>query len=788
MMKKKWLVLVLILTISTVSVLATYIPNSRDTKQAPEKIVYTIEQPEEQYMLFDNDYFTFYFRDELDVLFIYDKTADFTYKTGLDVPFDDDVEDACEELLDTEGYTVTNLEDTCTPLEDLSSSGKAYGNSFLVLEYLEEIDGRIDTLYSADDDFTSELSQVEGDGSHWVLDIDYDDFDTEVRVHMYFTDQGVEYEIRDSEIVSESREKILSISVTPFMGAQGGYKEYFNTETLEYDIVTENGLNPGYSFVPDGSGALIRYEDTNIEVDEYHATVYGGDLTRAYSYNEVELEYIEPSDATLPVFGMSYGDDTEVAFVAYATSGDEYMEIVSVPLSSKLHYVQTYSKYIYNAKYNQIYSEDQPGYSTLSDTVNNFDLYIHYDFLNGDGSSNTYQASYVGMALTYRDYLLDEGLISLTDSSYQDIPVRIDFLMADSKTGIFGYEEQVSTTADNVSDILNQIYSNGVMNVNSGLLGWQEGGMILTSPKDLDFSSSIGTKREFSNLFEEMTALGYDVSFVNDYAYINEDMETLRGNAVKHINGLYYTRTLTNYQTISELTLVKTTVAAEWLNDHAEEFKDMGQTSITIDGITNNLYGAPTDDLTALDSITLLQETFDSINEDLVINAYNPNVYLMSSVDRYLNMPVYSSQYILASDTVPFIELVFQGTVEMYAPYANFSFSSANDVLRMIDYNLYPSFVLTEEPSYVLASTNSNEFISTQFSDYEDLITSIYNDINDALGSVDGATWESRIVLADGLVLNEYSNDVKIVINYTNQSMVYNGNTVGANDYIVIED
>lgn len=788
LMKKKWLVIGLLLTITTISVLATYIPNSRDTKLPPDVIVYTIDNPTDMVELFDNEAFTFYFRDELDVLAIYDKEADYTYKTGLDAPFEDVVEDACDDLLDTDTYTNQQVIDTCTPINDLSESAKSYINSFINLEYLEDVDGRSKNLYSADDSYDSELSQVEGDGSHWVLDIDYKKYDVELRVHLFFTEDGVEYEIRDQEIVADEREKILSISVTPFMGAQGGYTTSFDFETMKYEIEEANMLNPGYSFIPDGSGALIRYENTSIDVKEYSGVVYGGDLTRAYSSTDTELEYGAASDATLPVFGMSFGDDTETAFVAYATSGDEYMEIVSTPVSSNLGYIQTYSKFIYNGVYNQVYNGDGDGYSTLSETTNHFDMHIHFDFLNGDGESTTHAASYVGMALTYRDYLIEEGMITPLDTRLTDIPVRIDFLMADSKEGIFGYEEQVSTTVDDVDSILTTIHGNGVMNVNSGLLGWQQGGMILSSPKDTNFTRSIGTKREFSTLFEDMTLLDYDVSFVNDYAFINEEMEMVRGNAVKHINGLYYEKVLTNFQTVNEFTLVKPEVTIDWLEDHVSEFTNMGQTSMTVDGITSLLYGSPKESQTALDSIELINASLSDINEDLLINATNPNIYLMSSIDRYLNMPVYSSQYIIASDTVPFIELVLQGTVEMYAPYANFSFSSENDVLRMIDYNLYPSFVLTQQPSYVLASTNSNAFISTQFVDYEDVITDIYTDVNMALNTVIGASWEARTVLENGLILNEYSNDIQILINYTDQEVVYGAYTVDANDYLVIED
>lgn len=802
-MKKTWVMITLLALVTTFSVMAAYIPNSRDTKPAPETIVYTIENPTDMEELFDNDEFTFYFRDSLDVLAIYDKEADHTYKTGLDQALGDEIEDACDDLLDTETYTDTDIENTCVAHEMLSDGQKIYGNSLIALEYLDDISEKSKTLYSSDEDYTSELSKVEGDGSHWVMDIDFSDykardseFELSVRIHLYFSDTGVEFEIRDEEVVASERYKILNISVAPFMGAQGGTISQVEVDTekhkADWVYLEDKVLNPGYSFVPDGSGALIRFEDTNIEVDEYQGRVYGGDLTRAYSSKEQELEYVDHQDAMLPVFGMSYGDDSDFGFVAYAESGDEYMMIHSTPLSSNFGYIQTYASFVYNETYYQIIGEDDfggdLGYTKFAEEPNHFDVSLHFEFLNGDGSSNTYEASYVGMALTYRDFLLEQNVLTEMDSSLTDIPVRIDFLMADSKIGIFGYEEQVSTTASDVTEVLNDLHSNGVKNVNSGLLGWQEGGMILSSPKDHDFSGSIGSKGDFKDVFEEANSLGYDVSFVNDYAFINSDMASFYRDAVKHVSGQYYYKQLLNPQTVNEYVLSDPLDAIDWLDDHYDYFTDMGQTSMTIYGLTDNMYGAPRLNKSVLDINQLLNEELDKIEEDTLINGYQPNLYLLNSIDRYLNMPAFSSQYIIASDTVPFIELVLNNTLEMYAPYANFSFSSDRDVLRMIDYNLYPSFVITKEPSYILASTNSNNYISTQYVDYEDLIVETYAKVNDALKDVIGSDWVSREVITDGVIVNEYENGTRIVINYTDAEIQYDNNTVDALQYLVLKD
>ena len=787
---KRIVVFVSILVIGSVAVYAEYIPNSRDTKESPEAIVYTIDRPLDMVLLHENDNFEFYFRDELDVLAIYDKTSGFTYKTGLDIPINDDVEDACDDLLDTDTYTAQDVEDTCLPIADLSNAAKQYVNSFLTVEYLEEVGSRTKNLYSADDDYDSELSQIEGGTDHWVLDVDYKKYDIEIRVHLYFDDLGLSYEIRDEEIEADEPKKLLSIAVTPFMGAQGGSTILFDDVALEYDdaFAVSNTLNPGYSFIPDGSGALIRYEDTNIDVDDYVGDVYGDDLTNYYYHYQDSLEYLEAKAATLPVFGMSFGDDTESAFVAFATSGDEYMQVISVPLSSTLGYVQTYGKFIYSSPYRQVFNEAGDGYERLPDDRNHFDLEMRYEFLNGDGSTDSRPASYVGMALAYREYLLDTGILTENVSTLSNIPIRVDFLMADSKVGIFGYEEQVATRMSDVEDMLLALHDDGVLNINGGLLGWQSGGVVLSSPDDMDFTNTIGSKSTYEDLVSNMSALGYDISLSQDFVTINNDMMTLRGNAVKHANGMYYTYNLLSAQTILEAYLAKPELALDWLSEYTEKIVDLGGNSITVDGLSSKLYGSPYEDLTITEVKELIYNGFTEANSELVIAGSNPNIYLLSAIDRYLNTPVYSTQYIIASDTVPFLELVLYNTVEMYAPYANFSFSSDSDILRMVDYNVYPSFVLTKEPSYVLGNTDSNEFISTQFRDYEDLITDIYGEVDSALKNVINEDWMNREVLENGVILNSYTNDKYMIINYTDETVTYNGEIVAPYSYLFFEE
>jgi len=191
--------------------------------------------------------------------------------------------------------------------------------------------------------------------------------------------------------------------------------------------------------------------------------------------------------------------------------------------------------------------------------------------------------------------------------------------------------------------------------------------------------------------------------------------------------------------------------------------------------------------VTASEAMYLFKETFDKVSNTQKINATNPNMYLWGSVDRFLQAPMFTSQFLIQTDTVPFLQLILNGTMEVYAPYSNFSFYTNLDILRMIDYNVYPSFVLTNDSSYPLMSTNSSYFYSTEFVLYEELIKETYATINNALKEFIHEDWIDRIVLAPGVIKNVYSNDKVLIVNYTDQTYDYFGNFVPPVSYRLVD-
>jgi len=778
--KSAAMVILLIMVLVLPSSAGEYIPTNRDTLTDPEPMEFVSRYPEDFDLLYETENFRFYFRDDRDVLAVYDKRNGYTWKTGLDIPFSKDIDDAIDEAIE-KGETPNYV-----PKEDkLNTTYTGIANSLITVEYYDTTLNIKRTSSAPHGREASKLMKFSDD--HYRLDISFADILLEMKVHIYFDDNGVRYEIRDDEIQGADIDIVAAVLISPFLGASGGVKVHWNEEEQEYNIRVPNTMIPGYVLVPDGSGALIRFRNNSSMLKPYVGDVYGKDYSQATYYYENDQGYVPFKNPTMPVFGIAHGQNQN-AFVAYAVEGGEYMEIVVMPEENVTYYNWAYPRFVYNTAYHQVYNRRGDGYFTIMEERNHFNIEMRYDFLQGDGSDGSPSADYVGMALRYREYLRDSKIIADRKQKEDQIPIRLDFVMSDVKKSIFGYEDVVVTTASQTKDILLDIYDMGITRISSGLLGFQKGGITTGKPWKVSWSGEIGRKNDFIDLIETAKEKGMDVSFSQDYTLINEVQMSLPSNATKHINGWlneYWHSRFTSFP-IEMLSYAKPRKSAEWLEKQTDIFKDLGVVSFTIDGISNKLLSDYSrQGNTVSEAIFIYQNLFRELNEGYKINAYTPNQYLWPYVDRFLNAPVFSTQYVIETDNVPFLQLVLADSIELYAPYSNFSFYTDKDCLRMIDFNVYPSFLLSHESSHYLASTNSANFYSTEYNLYKELIQKIYTTVNGALSQVADTKWTDREVLDNGIVLNTYENGIEILINYTDNPYKYRDEEVEPLSYHV---
>ena len=745
--------------------------------------------------LYRNDKYIYSFKEELDIIQVQDvKSGNVLWKTGADAPYTtaNAAKRACiNELNKDPNYICPGYEETL---------GLGIINSLLTINYFQLNNNTYGSIYSAqsaDDYLTSEstLMKIDGSNNHYRFDVDFANpvsgkkIGIKISLHIYFDEKGIEFEIRNNEITGENANRLTQIMIAPFTGATGGVVNPFDYEKQEFNtnVLVTKEIVDGYLVVPDGSGSIIPFKDNTVTLGKYQSYVYGENYSNLSNYisPESNKSTVPLKPATMPMYGVVHNASEKTvqkAIAAYATKGEQHMAInVSPDKADNDEYIYAYATFQENFSYTEYYSQDgTQSAPVLNKKPFDYDIGLRFDFLEGSN------ANYVGIAKAYRDHLInvEQQLVNKTFEN-DHIITRLDFIMADAEDSVLGTSDAVVTTANNVKEILNDVLDSNISNIVTSLHGWQSGGVTLGSPDEADFTSKIGSASKFKSLISSMRKKGVDVSFAQDYFLINEKQIGFTGNATKHINGKYVEFSSFNYNFIMEFGYARSDAALGWVKEQNKELREeTGVKSMTVSGISNNVISHHKG--TREKAMQNIEKAFSYLNNKGLVNADQPNKYLWKYIDRYFNIPVSDSQHLIEEKAIPLLQLVLNGCMEMYAPYSNFSFYDQESILKMIDFNVYPSFILSKKSSHYLAYTNSAHYYSTEYSLYKDKISNIYEQVDSALSNVINAEWLNRLELENGLIVNEYSNGKKIVINYSDSPLTYDGLSIPSQGFEVL--
>jgi hypothetical protein len=570
-------------------------------------------------------------------------------------------------------------------------------------------------------------------------------------------ESGISVEI-PFESIQESDEafKLGMLYVYPFFGATRG------------DSV------PGYMFVPDGSGTLIRFSAETKAKNMFYGRYYGQDLGMLG-----RLPYSpfinRPFKVSIPVTGMVHGYKQN-AFLEIVEDGAAYGEIHAHPSGIITNFNFMYNAFIYNESYFQATNRSGAGVTTLQDETNAFDIKIHYRFLTGANSD------YVGMARSYQQFLIEKGVLSKKGDADTDIGIKLEFLGGEKEKVILWNQSIPMTTVDQMKNILDDL---GIKNLEVVYYGWQPGGASSMPPKRLKLDSKLGSVAQLQSLVEEITSQGGNFSLYLDpqAALRDEGGYSARSDlsmAITNVNTMGYNRHKVNFyfnfDALSER--------------YAALDKDISSTlkaGLALDGIGSMLYSDFKNKnlLNREAAVSRYQSMLEERGSRLAF--YLPNDYFYADMDAYYDMPLYNSGYIYTTDAVPFLQIVLAGYVPYYGPALNFSSNIIDDMLRLVDYGIYPSYYVTHDVTAKILDTRSNWIYTSSYSQWEKDIKETYQWMNELLRGVKDQEIVARQVLEEGVVAVDYANGMQIIVNYNERPYTNGEVTVEGKNAIVRE-
>ncbi len=564
-------------------------------------------------------------------------------------------------------------------------------------------------------------------------------------VEIYLNNGDLSFKIPNETITEDTTNySTLAISIFPYFGA------------------TRKDFVPGYMIIPDGVGALIRLDKPNDTT--FYGRFYGDDNGYAKTYN---------NHLSVPLFGIIH-EHNQTGFYAHVSEGSEQV-ILSAHFYGRTNYNRLTSKYYLREMTRRIIDRAGSGSDMIYTHKTNSSYQINYTFLNDD------EANYVGAANHYRDYLLKEELVN-KQIFKDDIDLYLSILLGDNEPALFGQRRITMTKASEALTIYNELKQLGIENQVVNLMGYSKDGAAYSIVK-MNYQDST---KDHQRLASQISKDDNTLLLTQNYAIsLGSKRVSNTKDVAKSINRLKmsYTRrerlfddSSTLYYLYPEQSYQKAASDLKFINKHS--------VGMQINDIGSYLFS--TYDKTIADRNVGMAYYKDIVGLYDTVMLSNPNSYLWGDINGYTNMSITNSQYGIYTDLVPLIPIILQGIMPKYTPYLNFNATGKERLLQMVDFNLYPSFIVTEEDTFKMRYTSSRNYYSTKYELYKDDIVTTYNYLNDALKHISEAKLLKREVIQTGLIKNTYDNGVTIYINYTSNDITTSGIVVSKMDYKVI--
>ena len=267
---------------------------------------------------------------------------------------------------------------------------------------------------------------------------------------------------------------------------------------------------------------------------------------------------------------------------------------------------------------------------------------------------------------------------------------------------------------------------------------------------------------------------------------INPDENNATFNVAKKINKRRYEKE--TYMDVYETFNYLTPARSEYLmNKFIKSYTKKGVSNLAVAGISNNLfsytYGGNT--YTRYDCADSYANTVAAIDENTNLVLEQPFAYLWKNTESFLDMPLYTSSYVLEDVSVPFLSIVLKGVMPVYSEYVNFEANKQEFFLKMVETGTYPSFYITQEESSELIYTNSCDVYSSQYDVYKNEIVTYTAELKALNEKVQGSFIKNHELLYNGVTVVTYDNGVKVYVNYSATEQTVDGVTIASMSYEV---
>ncbi len=688
-----------------------------------------------------------------------------------------------------------------------------YQKQFPITKQIDPETGKNYAIYALDEDASAkDIAKLEAIIKSWSPEYTFEEVEMDheetgyvepdgktplfkLTLEYYLDEQGMRVSLPSNSIrFDETAYTLNYISILPYYGA--GNTNY-----------------SGYSFIPDGGGALLNFSDAPAKLGggKEHGS-YGNVYGQDYALHSSVARLNET--VRLPVFGLVENFQGKVGFPVDQPEGQTYntaevdrgfFAVIEegaafaavLTESTKNAYQYAYATFYprptdqYDLAQSNAAAKEGSIYSVVSERKYTGNCVVRYFILNDADLMTTrnykgYETSYVGMAKLYREYLESTGVFErlTADDVQSSIPLYIEsFGAMDVKDTVLSIPVTVKiplTTFDDLTAMYTDLEKAGITNVNFRLTGFANGGMDSTVPGKIKIEKKLGGKEGYEKFVAYAREKGFGVFLDFDFTQVskteNFDGFSQSRDLLKTIDNRY---TLSKaydpvYQTwIYSGNMLISVEAYDRL--YSKFVKSMSKIEDHIGvsvGSLGSILNSDFDEEDAYnrdDAQKLTEQMLarlDSIYGNVMIDAGNS--YALPYASHILKVSLDSSNFQSASRSVPFMGMVLHGYVNFAGNATNVASDLNYETLKIIENGAAPYYILSYQNTNKLKEDSTlSQYYAVSYEYSKNAMIAKYHELNALLADLQTVRIDNHEFLIGMRIVNEADKEYDAAIGLT---------------------
>lgn len=577
--------------------------------------------------------------------------------------------------------------------------------------------------------------------------------------------EGIEEEVwEDPDTDPEKKQSVMNVALLPFMGAAGSDDE-------------------GYLIIPDGSGALIHFNNGRTGAAIYQQDVYGRDDALT-----IRKAATTTYDVNMPLFGIVRNGR---ALMAVVENGDYQAQLNAMVNGQLTGYSNAYFAVQYiHMEANTI----MPGSEHSTDVMlptNTFrdmgNFTVRYYPLAAEN------ATYADVATAYRAQLgLKE---SIADAATQQLEMVASIPSIDTFLGVPYESVRVLTSYEQAAQTLRDFAAEGLNDLTLRYTGWSKQSVRGKMVTGLDLDNRLGGKKAFDGLRQAVKETGAEMVLAVDLIDIYED-----GNgywslfaATDSVNS-----TAKQVPEFLQSTGYQDPEGKPWYLLSPDKVPEAARKlaenlSGQVDGVSLNMLGNTVYSSFGKTGISRTsagmywQQALETLSGKIpTLSAKTASAYAFPYIEQVDATPCASSRFEVTDMEIPFYQMVTHGAMVLYTEPANEDGNVRKALLRAIEYGMYPSWRVIAGDTALLSGTDYASWHAASLDAWREEIKNTAAWMA-PLGVYAGMQMTGHEQVTATLSVTTYANGDMVLVNYGSEDAEHLGVTVPALGYAIKE-